>query len=217
MPLSDPGSHTLRSAAVGSAVAWMPEGVERLVEGQPVRAWVDPARLRGQTLKVLETLPPAWGFTGDSGSGKTTLIVCLLERLRSRGLRVGTLKHATHELSLDVPGKDSFRHREAGASRVAVVGPGQRALFVTEEEPPTLTGMLEAFAGHVDLVLVEGFRDLPMPRVHLEVTGEGCSLERDEEVIGPPLWRLQNTADGEVSEPVLEQLVTLMCEGDQAL
>ena len=71
------------------------------------------------------------GITGWSGSGKTTLIVALIPRLRALGLTVSTLKHAHHDVDLDRPGKDTFRHREAGAQEV-ILSTGRRWALLHE-------------------------------------------------------------------------------------
>ena len=66
---------------------------------------------------------------GRKNSGKTTLVVELVQQLTARGLRVGTIKHTHHHHELDVPGKDSFRHREAGAAAVGILSPSMNAVF----------------------------------------------------------------------------------------
>ncbi len=103
---------------------------------------------------------------GWSGSGKTTLLVALLPLLRAAGLRVSTIKHAHHGLELDQPGKDSFRHREAGAEEVLVVG-GQRWALL--REVPDTPGLAELAArlAPVDLVLVEGFKSADFPQIEV--------------------------------------------------
>ncbi len=103
-------------------------------------------------------------FSGPSGVGKTTLLVKLLPVLRARGLTVGALKHSGHEHAFDRPGKDSARLREAGAVAVAVQGPRELAYF----GPPV--GRLAALARmlpDVDVVLAEGFKGEPVPRVEV--------------------------------------------------
>lgn len=106
---------------------------------------------------------------GSSGSGKTTLIEKLIPRLRSRGLRIGTVKHAHHGFEMDHPGKDSWRHTRAGARAVAVVSPRQAAwIFQTSQEIP-LARAVTLMKGRVDLILVEGFKkELGRPAIWLE-------------------------------------------------
>ncbi|MEE2779230.1 MAG: gephyrin-like molybdotransferase Glp [Myxococcota bacterium] len=191
------GSHTLRAAATGGAVGWLPQGIKEIAPGQPVAAWVRPEDLRGSTLRLSDPLPPVMGVTGDSGTGKTWLIERLVSTLSERGLRVGTVKHASHEIRPDTPGKDSYRHAEAGAIRVALVGPGRRALFVRDDDPPTMAAWLEIFAGHVDLVLVEGFREMPMPRFHITTAETSAPMDEQLSPSGWPQWNLQWGRDEE--------------------
>jgi molybdopterin-guanine dinucleotide biosynthesis protein B len=99
------------------------------------------------------------GLTGWSGSGKTTLIVKLVPQLVSRGLRVSTLKHAHHDFDIDKPGKDSHRHREAGATEVMVASAQRWALM--HEHRGDIEPTAEELIRHmtpVDLLLVEGFK-----------------------------------------------------------
>lgn len=107
------------------------------------------------------------GLIGWSGSGKTTLLVALLPLLRAAGLRVSTVKHAHSGFDMDRPGKDSFRHRAAGAHEVLVASSTRWAVLheVEGAEPPLpeLLGRLEA----VDLVLVEGFKTHPYPKLEI--------------------------------------------------
>lgn len=101
------------------------------------------------------------GFAGFSGSGKTTLVERLIPALKLRGLRVSVVKHAHHEFDIDHPGKDTHRHREAGAFEV-VVASDRRLALIREFEQPARLGVhhliAELYDG-VDWVLVEGFKD----------------------------------------------------------
>jgi molybdopterin-guanine dinucleotide biosynthesis protein B len=100
-----------------------------------------------------------FGIAGFSGSGKTTLIEKLIPELRRRNLAVSVVKHTHHDFDLDRPGKDSFRHRAAGAGEVLLAGGARWALLHENragEEPP-LTALLARLAP-CDLVLVEGFK-----------------------------------------------------------
>jgi molybdopterin-guanine dinucleotide biosynthesis adapter protein len=99
------------------------------------------------------------GITGWSGAGKTTLLAKLIPLLISAGNRVSTLKHAHHAFDIDVPGKDSYLHRAAGATEVLVTS-GQRYALMHElrgTDEPSLTQLLTMLSP-VDLVLVEGFK-----------------------------------------------------------
>ncbi|MCI0597964.1 MAG: molybdopterin-guanine dinucleotide biosynthesis protein B [Beijerinckiaceae bacterium] len=99
------------------------------------------------------------GLAGWSGAGKTTLIVKLIPYLRQQGLSVSTLKHAHHAFDVDQPGKDSYLHREAGASEVLVASSRRFALMheLRGAEEPSLAELLWRMSP-VDLVLIEGFK-----------------------------------------------------------
>jgi molybdopterin-guanine dinucleotide biosynthesis protein B len=120
-----------------------------------------------------------FGIVGWSGSGKTTLLTAMLPLLRAHGLTVSTIKHANHGFDMDRPGKDSHRHREAGAHEVLVFSGPRWALLheVAGPEEPTLPDLL-ARLDPVDLVLVEGFKTFPFPKleVHRPALGK------------PPIW-----------------------------
>ncbi len=107
------------------------------------------------------------GITGWSGSGKTTMLVELLPRLIAAGLSVSTIKHAHHGFDLDQPGKDSWRHRQAGASEVLICG-GQRWALMHEQRDaePDLASLLARLAP-VDLVLIEGFKADSFPKLEV--------------------------------------------------
>ena len=122
------------------------------------------------------------GLAGWSGSGKTTLITKVIPRLSARGLRVSTLKHAHHGFDLDQPGKDSFMHRAAGATEVAISSAKRFAiLHELREEPewdlPDLLGKLTP----VDLVLVEGFKRDAFPKLEVHRVANGKPLLHPED------------------------------------
>ncbi len=108
------------------------------------------------------------GLAGWSGAGKTTLITKVIPVLRGRGLKVATVKHAHHEFDLDRPGKDSWLHREAGASEVAVVSSRRWALIheLRDEPEPPLAEML-AKLSPVDLVIIEGYKRHAHPKLEI--------------------------------------------------
>jgi molybdopterin-guanine dinucleotide biosynthesis protein B len=108
------------------------------------------------------------GLAGWSGSGKTTLLTKIIPRLIARGLAVSTVKHAHHGFDVDQPGKDSHSHRMAGATEV-VVGSAARWALVHElrgTAEPAL-GELLAKLAPVDLVIVEGYKGEPHPKLEV--------------------------------------------------
>src|SRR4051812_496777 len=109
-----------------------------------------------------------FGFAAYSGSGKTTLIEKLLPLLTERGLRVSVVKRAHHGFDVDQPGKDSHRHRQAGASEVLVSSDARWALMheLRTEPEPELPALLERLSP-CDLVLVEGFKAQPIPKMEI--------------------------------------------------
>ena len=114
--------------------------------------------------------PPALAVVGWSGSGKTTLLARLVPELRQRGLRVGVVKHSSDAHPLHREGSDTARYAESGAAFVAFAHPS--GVQLTFPEPPEqVLALLERFAGTVDLVLVEGWKQGPLPK--LEVWREG--------------------------------------------
>jgi molybdopterin-guanine dinucleotide biosynthesis protein B len=108
------------------------------------------------------------GFAGWSGAGKTTLIVKLIPELNRRGLSVSTIKHAHHNFDLDQPGKDSFEHRAAGAEEVVVASANRVALMreLRGAPEPSLRELFRLLQT-VDLVLVEGFKRDPLPKIEV--------------------------------------------------
>jgi molybdopterin-guanine dinucleotide biosynthesis protein B len=109
-----------------------------------------------------------FGFAGWSGSGKTTLIEQLIPRFIGRGMTVSLVKHAHHEFDLDQPGKDSFRHREAGCQEVLVTSAARWALQHELRGRPELplTEALQRLSP-CDLALVEGFKAAPIPKLEV--------------------------------------------------
>ncbi len=109
------------------------------------------------------------GIAGFSGAGKTTLVERLIPALRRRGLRVSVVKHAHHRFDIDHEGKDTFRHREAGAFEV-VVASDQRLALMREFEVanrPTVHQLIAELCAGVDWVLVEGFKDSDLLKVEV--------------------------------------------------
>jgi len=121
-------------------------------------------------------------FKGPSGSGKTTLIKKVIPRLIARGFKVSTLKHAHHGFDLDQPGKDSFFHRAAGATEVIVSSARRFAILheLRDEQEWDLPGLVGKMSA-VDLVLVEGYKRDPFPKLEIHRAANGKPLIHPED------------------------------------
>jgi molybdopterin-guanine dinucleotide biosynthesis protein MobB len=118
-----------------------------------------------------------YGITGWKNAGKTTLTERLVAEITGRGLTVSTLKHAHHDTDVDHPGRDSFRHRQAGASQVIVSSPARWALMteLRGQAEPSMEDLI-ARLDPVDLVLVEGYKRAPHPKVEAHRVETGRPL-----------------------------------------
>lgn len=127
-----------------------------------------------------------FGFAGYSGSGKTTLIENLIPLLVAQGLRIALIKHAHHAFDVDQPGKDSWRHRQAGATEVLISSGARWALLheLRKQPEPELPQLLERLSP-CDLVLVEGFKRQPIPKIeiHRKATGQALLYPDDPHIV----------------------------------
>lgn len=107
-----------------------------------------------------------YGVTGWKNAGKTTLVERLVTELTGRGVTVSTVKHAHHDTDVDQPGRDSYRHRAAGAAQVMLASSRRWALMteIRQGPEPDLDALLQRL-DPVDLVLIEGFKDAPHPKL----------------------------------------------------
>jgi molybdopterin-guanine dinucleotide biosynthesis adapter protein len=147
------------------------------------------------------------GFAGFSGSGKTTLVENLIGALKIRGLRVSVVKHAHHAFDIDHPGKDTFRHREAGAFEVIVASSKRMALMREFEREADLNVhhlLAELYEG-VDWVLVEGFKrsDLLKIEVHRPSAGKPALYNDDDFIVAIATDEPQ-AFEGKTLRPVLD-------------
>ncbi len=143
-----------------------------------------------------------FGFAGWSGSGKTTLIEKLIPLFVERGLRVSVLKHAHHTFDVDHPGKDSYRHRQAGAGEVMVTSSRRWVLMheLRGGKEPTFEEQI-AHLSPCDLLIVEGFKYAPMPKIEVwrAVTGEPMLHPNDPHIVA-----VASDAKLETKVPLLE-------------
>lgn len=114
--------------------------------------------------------PVLLGFYGRSNSGKTTLIEQVIPVLRERGLRVATIKQTHHDVSADAKGKDTWRHRQAGAEAVVLSSDVETALFLGEKLSLDDTVKLISGVSNPDVILLEGWKKESLPKIFL---GEG--------------------------------------------
>ena len=114
------------------------------------------------------------GLAGWSGAGKTTLLTRVIPELRSRGVSVSTIKHAHHKFDIDMPGKDSWAHRMAGAQEVLIASRNRWALMrELSDEPEWNLRDLIGKLGNVDLVIVEGFKTGSHPKIEVFRSANG--------------------------------------------
>lgn len=105
-----------------------------------------------------------FGITGWKNSGKTTLICRLVEYFTTQGYRVSTIKHTHHDVQFDQPGKDSFKHRDAGAHEVLLASKNRWAIFHEQHQEPELDDLIKSLE-KVDLLLIEGFKQHRHPKI----------------------------------------------------
>jgi len=140
-------------------------------------------------------------LVGRSNSGKTTLMEKLVSGLVAKGLRIATIKHSHHQPEMDTPGKDSWRHKQAGASTSLLVGP-EKMLMVSDVDetlnPQLLTARL--FTDY-DLVLVEGYASVPGPKIEVLRAERSSTLRCEESEL---IAVVTDITDLKVSVPLLD-------------
>lgn len=143
-----------------------------------------------------------YGVIGWQNAGKTTLIEGLVAEITGRGLRVSTVKHAHHDVDLDRPGKDSWRHRQAGATEVVLAGSHRFALLHEHRGPEPGLDQILARLAPVDLVLVEGYKRDAHAKIEVHRPANGRDLIQP----GDPTVRAvaSDCALSGVSVPVLD-------------
>ena len=143
-----------------------------------------------------------FGFAGWSGSGKTTLIEKLIPRFVKRGLRVSLIKHAHHTFDVDHPGKDSYRHRHAGANEVLVTSSRRWVLMheLRGAQEPSFEDQVKHLSP-CDLLIVEGFKFAPIPKLEVwrAEPGEGMLHPNDPHIVA-----VASDAKVEARVPVLD-------------
>jgi molybdopterin-guanine dinucleotide biosynthesis protein B len=138
---------------------------------------------------------PVISVVGKSGVGKTTVLERVIREVKRRGYRLGTVKHDTHGFDIDRPGKDSWRHAQAGSDSVVISGPHRMALIRQLDGEMPLDELVELM-GEVDLVITEGYKRGDKPKI--EIT----RLERGTELLCHSEELIAIVADYPVEMPV---------------
>lgn len=130
---------------------------------------------------------PIFGVIGWKNSGKTTLVARLVEEFTERGLKVSAIKHAHHSFDIDYPERDTYKLREAGASQVAIVSPKRWALMhELRGDPEPAFEHIVSHIGLCDLILVEGFKNGPFPKIEARSTRsltKDALANKDENIV----------------------------------
>ena len=177
---------------------------------------------------MIDIPSPAVAVVGRHNSGKTTLIERLIAELVGRGLDVGSIKHHSHRgFDIDIPGKDSYRHRAAGASETVIAAPGQVARIKTVEDEVECSELVRSMPNH-DIIVVEGYRKSGLPTIEIMRSGneadcraarlfvkaarEGLPLTTDFTQLGRAVDRAGNPAgrDGAGDVPGFGEMPSLL-------
>lgn len=163
---------------------------------------------------------PLIGFSAYSGTGKTTLIKQVIPLLKEQGLRVAVIKHAHHHFDLDQPGKDSFELRKAGADQTIICTYTRMAViteFEKRENEPTMQEIIDSIdQDKYDIILVEGYKHLPFPKIelHRQSVGKPYMYPGDSNIVAI-------ACDAELPEPTditvldindIDGIAELICE-----
>ena len=166
---------------------------------------------------MIATMIPIVSIVGTSNSGKTTLIEKLIAELTRRGFRVATIKHNRHGFDIDHEGKDSWRHKQAGAVATVVASPGKIALIEDTTKDYDLAEIRDLYIRNADIVLAEGYKQNPHPKIEVfradlmreRLCGPGdnlIALAGDKPVSSEAPWFDWNDATG-LSDLITEKVL----------
>jgi molybdopterin-guanine dinucleotide biosynthesis protein MobB len=125
---------------------------------------------------MVNQTPPAICLIGTSNSGKTTLLIRLIGILKQRGFRVGTIKHHPHLFDIDQKGKDSWRHRQAGADATVITAPSQTAFIRKTDSQLPPQEIINHYLNDMDLILIEGFKHSSFPKIEVHRVEQRSNL-----------------------------------------
>jgi molybdopterin-guanine dinucleotide biosynthesis protein B len=119
---------------------------------------------------------PYFSFVGRSNTGKTTVIERLIPILVGKGLKVAVIKHHPHDFEIDIPGKDTYRYKQAGATMSILASPGKVAVVEDTETELTLEEIITRYIHDVNLLIVEGFKREEIPKIEVFQRKEGADM-----------------------------------------
>lgn len=143
-------------------------------------------------------------FVAKSGTGKTTLLEKVITELKSRGHKVGVIKHDAHRFDIDHPGKDSHRLAQAGADTMLISSPEKLALIKKHDVSPPIEELIATYFGDMDIVLTEGFKKSGMPKIEVHRAERSKTLICRGEEHDPSLLAVASDEPLELDVPVLD-------------
>lgn len=143
-------------------------------------------------------------FVAKSNTGKTTLLEKLIRELKDRGYRVGAIKHDAHQFDIDHPGKDSHRLTAAGADSMVITSSAQLALVKKHAESPSIEYLIATYFSDVDIVLTEGFKMSPIPKIELHRKERSSTLLCRGEHNDPMLIAVASDEPLDLDVPILD-------------
>jgi molybdopterin-guanine dinucleotide biosynthesis protein MobB len=176
LPLEGPTVARLPAMAKANGLIRMTPDKNRLVKGQSVSVQLlDPGEscffseytVHRESKKQPLPIPPVISIVGKSDAGKTTFLERLLPELTARGHRVGTIKHDVHGFDIDHEGKDSWRHKQAGAHTVSISSPKKLAVIKDVDGEETIDSLTTKYFQDVDLILTEGYKKQNKPKIEI--------------------------------------------------
>jgi molybdopterin-guanine dinucleotide biosynthesis protein MobB len=150
--------------------------------------------------------PPVVSIVAKSGTGKTTLLEKLIRELKSRGYKVGAVKHDAHSFSIDHEGKDSWRLTEAGADTMLITSPEKVAMVkqTPQGQEPPLTETIANFCDDLDILLTEGFKRSSMPKIEVHRRERSEKLLCRDEEYDPTLFAVASDSPLTLDVPVYD-------------
>lgn len=182
------------------------ENLEAIWDAIPhavAKAQGDPADC-GQTLSTPALPLKAVSFVAKSGTGKTTLLEKVIAELKTRGWKVGVIKHDAHRFDIDHPGKDSYRLAAAGADTMLISSPEKLAMIKRHAESPPIREIITTYFQDVDIVLTEGFKQSDLPKIEVNRTERSSALLCRGEQFDPTLIAVASDAALELDVPVFD-------------